>query len=237
MFNRQNANQLAQKIFHSNEDNIFAVEYHKDEAFLLAAFNLKNHFYGLAQITKAKTENLNSLAIEIENNQKDLITHSTFHWIPHSVRERFIKQFTSVTEVFKDPITGYFYSKLDILFGNPDEMNRKIEQRLIKYTNNGIPVEWEHFFNTEGGLKFLKSTMNSMEIEEFDRKIKNNLDNMAKIVKNSFATHENPVVLDLFGIDDISFAKSLPTEEDAFALLQEIESKGHNVVLEKMISS
>lgn len=237
MFNRQTANKLAQQIFHTQEDNIFAISYRDDEAQLLAAFTHNNHFYGLGKITVEKQENLQSLRKEIEFNQKDFITHSTFFCIPHGTQMRFIKQFTPFTEVFKDPETNIFYSKLDTLFGNPDEMSKEISNRLIPYMQDGKQVFWEHFFNTEGGLSFLKSTMDSMEINEFETKLKKKLSEISTIIEKTVATLEKPVVLDLFGIDDISFSRSLSTKEEAFHLMQEIEVKGHEIVLEKMVSA
>lgn len=256
MFNRENANKIAKKIFGSNSDNIFAVSYKPEEAALLAdAFRDGKNYYGISQITIGDKEQLMTLQEEIDTAKKDCIAHSSFLAFHPAMRERFIKQFTETTEVFKDPQTGKFYSKLDILFAyeyelpqvsqaldvllknSPSEDNTKYVPSLAKYIVNGEIVRWSHFFNTQGAIDFCKTIMDSMEIEHYEKKMTQNLSELEDTIKFSIATVETPVVMDLFGTDDVSFSKTFSDEHQAFKFLEQIEVAGHDIVVKEMINN
>lgn len=248
MFNRENANEIAKKIFGSNSDNIFAVSYKPEEAALLAdAFRDGKSYFGISQITVGDQNQLMTLQEEIETAKKDCIAHSSFLAFHPAMRDRFIKQFSDTTEVYKDPKTGIFYSKLDILFGKEHELPQNIAnpkanktqyvQTVEQYILNGESVRWSHFFNTQGAIDFCKTMMDSMELEYYEKKMAQNLSNLENTIKFSVATIETPVVMDLFGTDDVSFSKTFPNEEQAFEFLEQIETSGHNIVLQEMISN
>lgn len=258
MFNRENANEIAKKIFGSNSNNIFAVSYKPEEAALLAdAFRDGKKHFGISQITIGDKSQLMTLQEEIDTAKKDCIAHSSFLAFHPAMRERFINQFSDTTEVFKDPQTGKFYSKLDILFANENELpqasqaldilldntnntyNNKTQPTpsLEKYILNGEIVRWSHFFNTQGAIDFCKTIMDSMELEHYEKKMAQNLSGLEHTIKFSVATLETPVVMDLFGTDDVSFSKTFPNEEQAFEFLEQIEITGHKIVLQEMISN
>lgn len=234
MFNKEKSNSLAKAIFQSDENSIFAIKYRPEEADLLAhAYEHKNKFYGIARIsTFSNMQPENVILNNIIEKEKVIDNLSS---LEYPARYRIEDFMGHLVDIYIDPLTSAQYSQLDMTYGRKD-IPEDVLSRLILKKMDGATVRDLLFFKTISVKRKIDEYLTLREIRDWEIKHQQNIQKLIESLKKTEPTKEKPIVMDLYGTDDVSFSVALATEEEALELMKKIEKIGHNVVIENMFS-